>query len=135
MCPSVAVVGRKQFKFHLSRFIGDGIAKHDSVSAIPKGHRIKKALGILAGVLQLPVPASVGSVINAGLIAGPGRQQEGLIGGESHYTAKIEIPGAGNFFRRPDAAAVDRAQVGACVPEAHATWRETALTPRKLSVL
>src|SRR5258706_5645931 len=110
--PGLAVGGEKELEFQFAGFVGDGVAENDAVSGIPEDHGVKKSFGICVGELDLPVTAAVGSVVNAGLVAGAGGHQEGFVGGEGNDGAEVERFGAGDLVGDPDAA-VGGAKVGA----------------------
>src|SRR5271166_2592359 len=111
--PRFAVFGYEELEFQLPLFVGDRIAQHDSVLRIPEGHGVEESFGIRVGELQIPVLASVGGVIDAGLVAGSGRHEEGFVGGEGDYGAEVEIGGVGNLCRSPGDAGVRGAEIGA----------------------
>ena len=82
------------------------------MGSIPEDHGIEKSFGICIGELELPVAASVGGAIDAGLVAGTGGHEEGFVGGESDDAAKVERIGTGDMVRDPDVA-ISGAEVSA----------------------
>lgn len=74
------------------------------MSSVPEHHGIKKTFGVLVGELQRPVPARVGGVVDAGLVAGAGRHEERFFGGEGDNRAEVETFSAGNLLGDPNAA-------------------------------
>ena len=80
---------------------------------IPENHGVEKSFGIDVGELKLPVLPGVGCVVDAGLIARPGRHEEGFVGGERDDGAEVESGGAGDLRGNPGAPGVRGAKVGA----------------------
>jgi hypothetical protein len=114
--PGLAVAGEQQFEFCFARFIGDGIAEDYAVGGVPEHHGVEEAFGIGVGELELPMLAAVGGVVDAGLVAGTGGHEEGLVGGESDYGAEVESGGVGDLGGDPGASGVGGAEVGAAGP-------------------
>jgi hypothetical protein len=115
--PGFAVICDQQFEFQWSGFIavfiGDGIAEDYAVGWVPENHGVEEAFGIFVGELELPVLASVGSVVDAGLVAGTGGHEESFDGGEGNNGAEIEGGGVWDLGGSPGAACVGGAEVGA----------------------
>jgi len=93
--------------------MGDGVAEDHAVGSIPEDHGVEEAFGIGVGELELPVLASVGGVVDAGLIAGTGGHEEGLVGGEGYDRAEIQSGGVRDLGGEPGVAGIGGAEVGA----------------------
>ena len=90
---------------------GMGVAKNDAMRWIPENHGVEKSFGIAVGELQLPVLARIGGVVDAGLVAGPGRHQESFVGVEGDYGAEVQRGGAGDLGGNPGFTAIHGAQI------------------------
>jgi hypothetical protein len=111
--PGLAIFGLQQLKFQLAGLVGNRISENDAMLRIPEGDRVEESLGIVVGELKLPVLSGIGSVIDAGLLAGPGGHQESLVARESHYATKVERGRVRNVRGRPGASAINCAQISA----------------------
>src|ERR1700680_434503 len=83
------------------------------MSGVPENHRVEEPFGVLVRKLQRPVLAGVGGVVDAGLVAGTGRHQEGVGGGEGDHGAEVESSGVRNLVSQPVATAVGGTEIGA----------------------
>ena len=92
--PVHAVVCANELKIALNR-----IAQRNAVSAIPKRHAIVKTLWIAVRELQGPGLPRIGRLVNARLIARPGRQQVSFIRAEGLQVTEVERFSAG-YLRR-----------------------------------
>ena len=82
-------------EFQLAGIVGDGIAEDDAVGGVPEGDGVEEGFGIAAGELELPVLASVGGVVDAGLVAGSGGHEKGFVSGKGDKATKIQVRGVG----------------------------------------
>src|SRR5579862_7357902 len=104
LLPRFSVFGNQQFESERTGLVSDRIAKNDAMGAVPECDGVEKTFGIFVGELQLPVPARICCVVDARLIARPGRHEKRLLVRKGSHAAEIERLGAGNLFRNPPAA-------------------------------
>jgi hypothetical protein len=83
------------------------------MGGIPESDRVEESFGIRAGELELPVLARVGGVVDAGLVTGPGGQEEGFVSGEGDDAAEIQSRSVRDLGRDPGSSGVGGANVGA----------------------